>query len=53
MTIDLYALLTRDRQFDPFACDGQVIIVTGAGRGIGFHIARAFALWGGHVILAE
>jgi NAD(P)-dependent dehydrogenase (short-subunit alcohol dehydrogenase family) len=31
----------------------RVVIVTGAGRGIGFQAARAFALLGGKVVLAE
>jgi len=53
MTIDLSSLLTRDLKLDSSACDGQVIVVTGAGRGIGFQTARAFALLGGLVILAE
>ncbi len=37
----------------PTAFKDQVIIVTGSGQGIGFHTARAFALLGGKVILAE
>jgi hypothetical protein len=53
MTIDLYSLLTRALGLDPQACAGKVIVVTGAGRGIGLQIARAFALLGGKVVLAE
>ena len=53
MAIDLSLLLTHDLQLDPSACAGQVIVVTGAGRGIGFQTARAFALLGGKVVLAE
>jgi NAD(P)-dependent dehydrogenase (short-subunit alcohol dehydrogenase family) len=53
MTIDLASLLTHDLQLDAAACAGQVIVVTGAGRGIGFQTARAFALLGGKVVLAE
>ena len=32
---------------------GQVAIVTGAGQGIGFEIAKEFALQGGSVILND
>ncbi len=53
MTIDLSSLLTKDLQLDASACAGQVIVVTGAGRGIGLQTARAFALLGGKVVLAE
>src|SRR5882672_9985305 len=34
-----------------FALTGKVILVTGAGRGLGFEIAKALAGAGGHVIL--
>jgi NAD(P)-dependent dehydrogenase (short-subunit alcohol dehydrogenase family) len=53
MIINLAELLTRDLQLDSSACAGQVIIVTGAGRGIGLQTARAFALLGGKVVVAE
>jgi NAD(P)-dependent dehydrogenase (short-subunit alcohol dehydrogenase family) len=53
MDIDLAELLTHDLQLDPSAYAGQVILVTGAGRGIGLQTARAFALLGGRVVLAE
>ena len=53
MAIDLYSLLTGDLKLDPSSCAGQIIVVTGAGRGIGLQIARAFAFLNGKVILAE
>ena len=53
MTIDRYSLLTRDLGLDSKACAGKVIVVTGAGRGIGLHAARAFGILGGKVVLAE
>jgi NAD(P)-dependent dehydrogenase (short-subunit alcohol dehydrogenase family) len=53
MPIDLYNLLTSDMKLDPQLFSEQVIVVTGAGRGIGFQTARAFALLGGKVVLAE
>ena len=53
MAINLAELLTHDLQLDPSAYAGQVILVTGAGRGIGLQTARAFALLGGKVVLAE
>src|SRR3974377_556552 len=53
MSIDLSTLLVHDLQLESDACAGHVIVVTGAGRGIGFQTARAFALLGGRVILAE
>jgi NAD(P)-dependent dehydrogenase (short-subunit alcohol dehydrogenase family) len=53
MPINLYSLLKDDLKLDPSSCAGQVIVVTGAGRGIGLQIARAFAFLGGKVILAE
>lgn len=53
MTIDLFHLLVSNMKLDPHAFTDQVIVVTGAGRGIGYHTARAFALLGGKLVLAE
>ena len=53
MDIELFPLLTQRMNFDPHTFSGKVIVITGAGRGIGFHTARAFAHLGGKVILAE
>ncbi|MBW6465430.1 MAG: SDR family oxidoreductase [Brevefilum sp.] len=53
MPIDLFNMLTKDMQLDPQVFLNQIVIVTGAGRGIGFHTSRAFALLGAKVVLAE
>ena len=53
MDNDLKILLINILKVEPTAFKDQVIIVTGAGQGIGFYTARAFALLGGKVILAE
>ncbi len=53
MTIDLHNLLTSTMKLVPHTFADQVIVVTGAGQGIGFQTARAFALLGGKVVLAE
>jgi NAD(P)-dependent dehydrogenase (short-subunit alcohol dehydrogenase family) len=49
----LKTLLIHSLGLEPEACRGKVIVVTGAGRGIGLDAARAFAALGGSVILAE
>jgi NAD(P)-dependent dehydrogenase (short-subunit alcohol dehydrogenase family) len=53
MPLDLFNLLTKDMKLNPQALLNQIVIVTGAGRGIGFYTARAFALLGAKVVLAE
>lgn len=53
MSLDLFQLLTKDIKLDSHTFSDQVVIITGAGRGIGFNTARAFALLGARVILAE
>ncbi len=53
MSINLYQLLTEELQLSTNAFKNQVIVVTGAGQGIGFHTARAFAFLGGKVVIAE
>ncbi len=53
MTIDLAELLTQTLDYAPNTFKDQVILVTGAGQGIGYQTARAFAILGGKVIIAE
>lgn len=53
MTTDLFNLLTADVNLNPHTFKNQVIVITGAGQGIGFHTARAFAQLSAQVILAE
>jgi NAD(P)-dependent dehydrogenase (short-subunit alcohol dehydrogenase family) len=46
-------LLISTGQLNPRSLQGQVAIVTGAGRGIGYEAARALAWLGARVIIAE
>lgn len=52
MEIDL-KLLLDDIGLPKDEFTGRVIVVTGAGRGIGLQVARAFAFLGGQVVIAE
>ena len=53
MPIDLYQLLTEELNINRDSFDNQVVVITGAGQGIGLHTARAFAFLGAQVIIAE
>jgi NAD(P)-dependent dehydrogenase (short-subunit alcohol dehydrogenase family) len=53
MNRDISSLLFKKIKLNPQTCRGRVVIVTGAGGGIGFYTARAFALLGARVVLAE
>ncbi len=53
MSIKLNHLLKHELQIAENAFAGQVIVITGSGRGIGLFTAQAFALLGGTVVLAE
>jgi 2-hydroxycyclohexanecarboxyl-CoA dehydrogenase len=52
MEVDLKAIL-KEIGLSKDEFQDQVVVVTGAGRGIGLQVARAFALLGGKVVLAE
>lgn len=43
---------SREEIFDLFRLDGKTAIVTGAGPGIGAHVARAYAACGANVVVA-
>jgi NAD(P)-dependent dehydrogenase (short-subunit alcohol dehydrogenase family) len=51
--VDLRDILIHSLNLDPHSFDGKVVVVTGAGRGIGFQTARSFAMLGGSVVIAE
>lgn len=53
MDHDLHALLVDGLKLAPEECAGKVVVVTGAGRGIGRAVARAFACLGARVVVAE
>lgn len=51
--INLLNLLIQDLKLETSAFQDQLAVITGAGRGIGLQTARAFALLGARVVLAE
>jgi NAD(P)-dependent dehydrogenase (short-subunit alcohol dehydrogenase family) len=53
MNKDLQNLLLNTLQLMPSEFAGKVVVVTGAGRGIGEQVAYAFAILGARVIVAE
>ncbi len=53
MNTNLPDILSNSLHLKPDECAGKVVVVTGAGRGIGLQAARAFALLGGSVVIAE
>jgi NAD(P)-dependent dehydrogenase (short-subunit alcohol dehydrogenase family) len=50
---DIKGLLFAAAGLKPGECAGRVVVITGAGRGIGLQAARAFAALGGSVVIAE
>lgn len=53
MTINLQKLLIETLNINPHSFENQVVLITGAGQGIGLHIARAFAYLGATVVIGE
>ena len=53
MSTVLEDLLFNSLKLQPAECSGKVVVVTGAGRGIGEQVARAFAWLGAEVVIAE
>ena len=53
MSTVLEDLLFNTLKLQPAECSGKVVVVTGAGRGIGEQVARAFAWLGAEVVIAE
>ena len=51
--LDLKTLLIKGAGLKPGECAGKVVVITGAGQGIGLQAARAFAALGGIVVIAE
>jgi NAD(P)-dependent dehydrogenase (short-subunit alcohol dehydrogenase family) len=45
-------MFSREEIFQRFSLDGKTAIVTGAGPGIGEHVARAYAAFGANVVVA-
>jgi NAD(P)-dependent dehydrogenase (short-subunit alcohol dehydrogenase family) len=53
MKTDLKHILIEDLKLKPGQFDASVAVVTGAGRGIGLQVARAFGVLGAKVVIAE
>lgn len=53
MTINLQKLLIESLNINLNSFKDQVVVITGAGQGIGFHTARAFAYLGATVVIGE
>jgi NAD(P)-dependent dehydrogenase (short-subunit alcohol dehydrogenase family) len=52
-SLDIRSLLIDELDLKPGEATGKTVLITGAGRGIGFQAGRAFAALGGRVIIAE